>query len=223
MRLGPQQEAPGDPPLRLPAWPAGARASLPNAGARSWRALPCAVGRRPQPAPAEQARVCGRGRSPELECSAGVCRNPREAFQPAPSAAAPTADAGRGARGALQACPRRAGEKPGRQRNRQNQLPPQAELLWRPRGHSVGRQGGRAWSLGREEPLEKGMATRSISLPAEAHGQRSLAGFSPRVTQSRAQLSDRRFHFHTAGAMKTATQAPRRSEQRRYHQKISVL
>ena len=34
-------------------------------------------------------------------------------------------------------------------------------------------------SLGREDPLEKGMATHS-SIPAcEFHGQRSLVGFSP--------------------------------------------
>ena len=117
----------------------------------------------------EQARACARGRSPELECSAGVWRNPREAFQPAQSAAGPTADARlrsqpRGARSAHQACPRRAGENPGRQQNRQNRLPLQAELLWRLRGHSVGRRGGRAWSLGREEPLEKGMAARSSRL-----------------------------------------------------------
>ena len=35
-------------------------------------------------------------------------------------------------------------------------------------------------SLGREDPLEKEMATHS-SIPAgESHGQRSLAGYSPR-------------------------------------------
>ena len=34
-------------------------------------------------------------------------------------------------------------------------------------------------SLGREDPLEKGMATHS-SIPAwKSHGQRSLAGYSP--------------------------------------------
>ena len=32
-------------------------------------------------------------------------------------------------------------------------------------------------SLGREDPLEEGMATHS--LPGESHGQRSLAGCSP--------------------------------------------
>ena len=32
-------------------------------------------------------------------------------------------------------------------------------------------------SLGQENPLEKGMATHSLS--GEFHGQRSLAGFNP--------------------------------------------
>ena len=34
--------------------------------------------------------------------------------------------------------------------------------------------------LGREDPLEKGMATTPVFLPGESHGQRSLAGYSPR-------------------------------------------
>ena len=34
-------------------------------------------------------------------------------------------------------------------------------------------------SLGREDPLEKGMATHSSILPEEPHGQRSLAGYNP--------------------------------------------
>ena len=34
-------------------------------------------------------------------------------------------------------------------------------------------------SLGREGPLEEGMATHSVLLPGEAHGLRSLAGYSP--------------------------------------------
>ena len=32
---------------------------------------------------------------------------------------------------------------------------------------------------GREDPLEKGMATHSVFLPGEFHGQRSLMGYSP--------------------------------------------
>ena len=34
-------------------------------------------------------------------------------------------------------------------------------------------------SLGREDPLEEGMATRSSFLHGESHGQRSLVGYSP--------------------------------------------
>ena len=34
-------------------------------------------------------------------------------------------------------------------------------------------------SLGREEPLKEGMATHSVFLPGESHGQRSLAGYGP--------------------------------------------
>ena len=33
--------------------------------------------------------------------------------------------------------------------------------------------------LGREDPLEEGMATTPVFLPGESHGQRSLAGCSP--------------------------------------------
>ena len=35
------------------------------------------------------------------------------------------------------------------------------------------------WSLGQEDPLEKGMATCSEFLPGKSYGQRSLAGYSP--------------------------------------------
>ena len=35
-------------------------------------------------------------------------------------------------------------------------------------------------SLGREDPLEKEMATHSVFLPGKSHGPRSLAGYSPR-------------------------------------------
>ena len=34
-------------------------------------------------------------------------------------------------------------------------------------------------SLGQEDSQEEGMATHSIILSAESHGQRSLAGYSP--------------------------------------------
>ena len=39
-------------------------------------------------------------------------------------------------------------------------------------------------SLGRENPLEKGMAPIPISSPGEAQGQRSLVGHSPGVAKS---------------------------------------
>ena len=34
------------------------------------------------------------------------------------------------------------------------------------------------WSLGQEDLLEEGMATHSEFLPEEAHGQKSLVGYS---------------------------------------------
>ena len=34
-------------------------------------------------------------------------------------------------------------------------------------------------SLGWEDPLEKGMATHSVFLPGESHGQRNLEGYNP--------------------------------------------
>ena len=33
--------------------------------------------------------------------------------------------------------------------------------------------------LGREDPLEKEMATHSVPLPGKSHGWRSLVGYSP--------------------------------------------
>ena len=57
------------------------------------------------------------------------------------------------------------------------------KLLGFPGGLAVknlpARQETRVQSLGREDPLEKGMDTPSISLAREFHGQRSLAGYSP--------------------------------------------
>ena len=38
----------------------------------------------------------------------------------------------------------------------------------------------RVWSLGQKDPLEMGMAIHSSIFPGEFHGQRSLAGYSPR-------------------------------------------
>ena len=46
------------------------------------------------------------------------------------------------------------------------------------------------WSLGQEDPLKKVMATHSIFLPRESHGQRSLMGYRHGVTKSQTRLSD---------------------------------
>ena len=46
------------------------------------------------------------------------------------------------------------------------------------------------WSLGWEDPLEKGMATHSGICAWEFYGQRSLAGYSPWGCKELAQLSD---------------------------------
>ena len=45
--------------------------------------------------------------------------------------------------------------------------PPEMKKIW-------------VYSLGQEEPLEKGMAPTPVFLPGQFHGQGSLAGFSPR-------------------------------------------
>ena len=39
--------------------------------------------------------------------------------------------------------------------------------------------GDQVQSLGREEPLEKGIATHFSILAGESHGQKSLVGYSP--------------------------------------------
>ena len=56
-----------------------------------------------------------------------------------------------------------------------------------------------AHSLGREDFLEKGMATHSVFVPGHLHGQRSLAGYSPwgcgeSGTTARLKLSLPLFH-----------------------------
>ena len=45
-------------------------------------------------------------------------------------------------------------------------------------------------SLGREDPLEKEMATHSSLLPEESHGQRSLTGYSQWGPKSQTRLSN---------------------------------
>ena len=52
-------------------------------------------------------------------------------------------------------------------------------------------------SLGREDPLEKGMARPTpFFLPGESHGQRSLAGYSPRGHKE-SDTTQRLIHTHT--------------------------
>ena len=51
----------------------------------------------------------------------------------------------------------------------------------------------RIQSLGREDSLEKGMATYSSILAWRIHGQRSLLGYSPWVHKDLDTLSN--FHF----------------------------
>ena len=51
-------------------------------------------------------------------------------------------------------------------------------------------------SPGRDDPLEKGMATNPVFLPEEFHGQRSLAGYIVnRVTESDRTEQLTPFHF----------------------------
>ena len=49
-------------------------------------------------------------------------------------------------------------------------------------------------SLGQEDPLEKEWQPTAVFLPGEAHGQRSLAGCSPR---GRTEWTRRRLNTHT--------------------------
>ena len=44
--------------------------------------------------------------------------------------------------------------------------------------------------LGWEDPLERKWQSTLVFLPGKSHGQRSLAGYSPRARKSRIQLSD---------------------------------
>ena len=48
--------------------------------------------------------------------------------------------------------------------------------------------------LGQEDSLEKGMAPSPVLLPGESHGQRSLAGYSPRG--HKGSDTTERLHFH---------------------------
>ena len=57
-------------------------------------------------------------------------------------------------------------------------------------------------SLGREDPLEKEMATHSSILAWKSHGQRSLVGYSPRGRKE--SDTTERLHFHITEMVKTA-------------------
>ena len=50
-------------------------------------------------------------------------------------------------------------------------------------------------SLGGEDPLEEGMATHSVFLPGEFHGQRSLVGYSPWVCKE-LDMTEQLTHTH---------------------------
>ena len=52
-------------------------------------------------------------------------------------------------------------------------------------------------SLGWEDPLEKGMATRSVLLPGESHGQRSLVSCSPQGCKESDTTELTRMHLGT--------------------------
>ena len=80
--------------------------------------------------------------------------------------------------------------RPGRRSSTHSQEPPPAlpesatsqsrnSGLPRSDSGSVGKESD-TWvrSLGWEDPLEEGMATHSVFLPGESHGQRNLAGYS---------------------------------------------
>ena len=56
---------------------------------------------------------------------------------------------------------------------------------------------GETWvqSVGWEDPLEKGTATTAVFLPGEFHGQRNLAGLSPRGLRVGHDCAALRFTF----------------------------
>ena len=63
-------------------------------------------------------------------------------------------------------------------------------------------------SLGREDPLEKDMATHPVFLPGESHGQRSLVGYSPWGSKESDTTTDTSYHYnmpvcHKTGILKT--------------------
>ena len=57
-------------------------------------------------------------------------------------------------------------------------------------------------SLGREDPVEKEMQPTPVFLPGESHGQRSLAGYSPRGRKE----SDTTEQLHSLSGKESACQ-----------------
>ena len=53
------------------------------------------------------------------------------------------------------------------------------------------------WSLDREDPLEKKMATNPVFLPGEFHGQKSLTGYSPWVWKGLEDLAAKQQNTQT--------------------------
>ena len=50
--------------------------------------------------------------------------------------------------------------------------------------------------LGREDPLEKGMADNPVFFPGESHGQKSLVGYSP-CSHKESDTTEQLTHTHT--------------------------
>ena len=59
-----------------------------------------------------------------------------------------------------------------------------------------GMQETKVRSLGREDPLEKEMATHSSTLAGESHGGRSLVGYSPWGRKESDMTERLHFHFY---------------------------
>jgi len=55
------------------------------------------------------------------------------------------------------------------------------------------------WSLGWEDPLEKGTLSTPVFWPGEFHGQRSLAGYSPWSCKELDMTEQLSLHFHSIG------------------------
>ena len=54
-------------------------------------------------------------------------------------------------------------------------------------------------ALGRKDPLEKEIQATPVFLPGESHGQKSLAGYSPRIAKSQARLKRLSMHKRMVG------------------------